>query len=1719
MSSVIDDRIVQMSFDNRNFESNVQQSLKTIDKLNSSLKATESTTAFDTLDKSAKKLNFDGLVSSVESISNRFSTLGIIGMAVLENLANKAVDLGMKLASSLSVDQIMAGWNKYADKTSSVQTIMAATASTWEKEAETIGFAGSQMEYVEGILEKLNWFTDETSYNFTDMVSNIGKFTSNGVALNEAATAMQGIANWAAISGQNATKASQAMYNISQAMGVGSMKVIDWKSIENANMATREFKEAAIEAAVATGTLKKDLKATKKNGEETWVTQVKGAKKATVTMNSFRDSLQKGWFTSEVMMKVFKDYGGAADALYELSNAADYAFTTSEILNFVDAYQNGSKSIEQISKETGLDIELLQKNFDYLTSDIGKFGLKTFKAAQEAKTFAEAIDATKDAVSTGWMRIFQDIFGNYEEAKKIWTGLANYLYDVFAEPLNQAHEILQKWKAGGGWAALFDEETGAFWNLGEAISAIIQPAKDAWAAIFPNTVDPGWWVEKLTQLSKGFQSLVERMKPSEQTANRLQRIFQGLFAIVDLGRNFFNALGRVLKEYLYPVFSDLFDKAFDGAATLGDLVVKLRDYVNENDSFYTILKKIADVIKTGFEKAADIVGQLADKFEELTGIDLHVPTFEELANVWERLTKIGDILKGVLENIRIVWSNFVSGLKGEEQVAIFGEGTEKLEKFSNAFYKVGSALHWVAEKAKEFGGAFGDKVKEVFNGKGINVGNVLKIAASIVVFKKAFDFAKARFELKSIWKSIKNTFAGIPDVLDGVSSAFEAFAFNTNALALKNIAIAIGILTAALIALSLVDGEKLAQSLASISLVMTELVGAMAVMSAILGGPIGGLMKASALKSAGKALMEVGIAVALLAVSIKLISDLDAKELGIGLAGVAASLILLGSALVVLNKIGVSKISGIGISMMLVAAAMVVMAAAIKKMGSLSFEQIAKGFIGIASSLLLMSVALGVLTKLGANKMSGVGIAMLGIAAAMLVMATAIEKMAAIDLNTFISGLLRIAAVLGVLVIAFAAMPASGAVGSAAAILIVSAALLVLQVALVKIGEMDSEAIAKALIAIAASLIFICAALALCEGNLAGAAAILVVAASLAVLAPVIERLGSMNLETLAKGLISMAAALAIFIIAGEAGTGAALGLILLAAGILAMDLALAGLIPSFERLGAMSLEDIGKALLALAGALAELILAAAAAEALAIGFLVLTAAFIGLGAAATLVGLGMNLAVGAIQALCAITNMDKAAADLEQMALSFVQIGGAGVVVLAAIPGILSLAAALSVLSVGSAALAISLPTTIDSLLKFPDVRAAVKGSGEIASGLKEIGKAFKDFAKSEKDVTKAVNSITQISEKVKSLATSCATMGESMAQFTKAMEYMLSFGDSFNQALIKMGSGITTMSNSVAMLKSSGAVETLDKTASTLGRFASSAQSLADGIVSSINSMYTFIMLKGQIEEAAPGIKKVVSVFLNELLNILRSYLPQFKSTGASLINNLAQGMSGMKGTVTGAVRGVASAAEDEARSYRSDFYSAGAYLGEGFASGISSKKSAAEKAAGKVADAASKRMKKVLSEESPSKVTKQIGAYFTEGFAIGITSAGKEATDATEDMLSGVLATAEYLSDRIRKKLEEEGSPVITPVLDTSMIEAGASRLSSTVGGMSIPATLNRAGLASSSFTTSGIQNGSGEVVNSTNNYFTQNNYSPKSLSRVDIYRQTKNLFSAQKGAVRT
>lgn len=684
----VDQRVVQMRFDDKDFEEKARKTMSTLDKLNEKL----------SFDEAAKKSDaaLNDIVDNVETIANKaYSIVDRIIDKIKDNVATKVVDF----INDATLKPLTSGWQKYTDMTKSVGTMISQ---------------GHKMDDVTRSLEKLSFFADETSYSFNDMISNIARFTATGVNLEDATAALMGISNWAAMSGQNAQTASRAFFQLSQAMG-SYMQKKDWVSVMTANMDTQEFRQTALDTAVALGTLKK-------TANDTYVslraTTSKGAQP--FTSAEFIESLTPGkWFTSEVMVETYKKYSEAVDKIYDIySERRDKGenVTASQVLAEVKEenrkillqYQQLNKVDEQtaeteldkwrkIKKATADDITNYAKlhkiskelaanelNKDYVNAvseyakQYGKtieqstqelerwqeytssFGLKAFMNAQEARTFTDVVESVKETVSTAWLGIYEQIFGNYNEAKQIWTDMSNNLIELFAGRLWDIQDMFKQWREEGGreklWQGLyafgagiktFIESIRAAWDLlisdGDGVGKLMNITEkireagfkfyifireltqseffanitaalyniktfveDIFGAAYDGIRDavPGGKIIMglLIEFSSIFKEITENFKLSDEAIDGLRRTFKGLTIILlKSKKTLVEVLVKIVLPILNAVFTvlgELFEVVVQITGTLGDILEYFMPLNKEGSSLVTILGFLTDLLTT-----------------------------------------------------------------------------------------------------------------------------------------------------------------------------------------------------------------------------------------------------------------------------------------------------------------------------------------------------------------------------------------------------------------------------------------------------------------------------------------------------------------------------------------------------------------------------------------------------------------------------------------------------------------------------------------------------------------------------------------------------------------------------------------------------------------------------------------------------------------------------------------------------------------------------------------------------------------------------------------------------------------------------------------------------------------------------------------------------------------------------------------------------------------
>lgn len=1137
MSRSIDERIVEMQFNNRQFESGIKESLGSLDKLKKGLDFDGASKSLTGLSEAGRKFSLAGIAEGVNTIAGKFTTLGIIGVTAIQNIVNSAVEAGKRIVSALTIDPIMAGFSEYELKMGSVQTIMAGTGAT--------------LEEVNKKLNELNEYSDRTIYSFSDMTSNIGKFTNAGVSLDRSVGAIQGISNAAALAGANSNEASRAMYNFAQAISSGYVKLIDWKSIELANMATVDFKNQLIQGALAAGTLADAGNGLYKTYKGTLVNATQG----------FNDSLQDQWMTSEVLIDVLGKYSDE-------------------------------------------------------TTEIGK---RAFAAAQDIKTLSQMYDTLKESAQSGWAQTWEIIGGDFEEGKKLYTELGAAIGGMLERSANARNEMLQFWKDNGGRDALIESFKKAF----EALNRVLKPIGEAFHQIFPPMTG-----ERLVAMTKALKSFTERIKIGEEIVNNIKRTFAGFFAILSIGKQAISAIIGGISR-LFKILAPGAGSFLGMTAGVGDWLVALEEAVKKGDIFNKAIQSVADVIGWVVDKVGKGITALIDFFTGFNNVDLSgVETFTDKVRI--RFEPFSAMFEGI-------------GKIFSKTVAIF-------KKVAPLFYNLASMI-----------------------GKGImNLQDRILEALDNGNFSSILDLINTGLlgalilGIKKFVNSMSDVTGGFAGILDGVKGSLEAWQSSLKAGVLLKIAISIGILAAALAVLALIDSDKLTGALVAITTLFAELVGTMTVFSKLIGGDgskalkklptmmigisaavlilsfamskiakldwegvekgliaIGGLMamlvasakvlsknEGSMIKGA-TGLILFAVAINILATAVKKLGGIDIASLGKGLlaVGILMTELALFMKATDLNKMGVGKATGI----LLLATAMVILSTAVEKLGKLDLVNLAKGIAAIG--ILLLELGLFINATPDAKKVISTAIGMTILGAAMLIFGSAIGKMGAMPIEQIGKGLITMAGTLVIIAGAMSLMPPNMLV-SATSLVIVAAALLILSNALTSMGKMTWDEIGRGLVVLAGSLIIIAGAMMLMTTALPGAAALLLIAGALAILAPVLKTLGSMSLSEIGKGLLALAGVFAVIGVAGlllapltpiilalaAAIALFGIGCLAVGAGVLAFSagltaLAVAGtagtaalvaIVTAIIGLIPMLLEQVGYAIIAFAGVITE---------------------------------------------------------------------------------------------------------------------------------------------------------------------------------------------------------------------------------------------------------------------------------------------------------------------------------------------------------------------------------------------------------------------------------------------------------------------------------------------------------------------------------------------------
>ena len=975
MSKTVDERVVEMRFDNKQFESGVQTSMSTLDKLKHALKLDDAAKGLDNVSKTAKNFDVSGMSNGLESVTAKFSALDVIGVTALANITNSAVNAGKNLVKALTIEPVTTGFNEYELKMNSIQTIMMST--------------GESVDTVNRYLNELNKYSDDTIYSFQDMTSNIGKFTNAGVKLEDAVKAIKGISNEAAVSGANANEASRAMYNFAQALSAGYVKLIDWKSIENANMATVEFKQQLIDTAVEMGTLTKTTDGLYNTG-----------KTAISATQNFNDSLQDQWMTSEVLIETLKKYAdNETDIGKKAFSAAQDVKTFSQVIDILkETAQSGwAQTWELIFgniEEAKAIFTPLTNFFSGIIDSISGFRNGILEAALSSpfggviekisavkETTDEAVETVKD-LGEVVNRVINGEFGSGEERiKKLteegynWAQVQNKvneqlgcsvrheegIAEAIKEQKKQASELTDEklkeiglndeeieqyhqLKKAADKAGLSVEEyvkkidrvdgrtllIESFKNIGKALEGIGEAAKQAWKAIFPDTtgkISEGIYklisnFNELTKSLSGFFVYKKEITAVGKTftklgekADQLKRTLKGVFALLDI---ITTIIGGPLKFGIKTISKALGMVNVDilsVTATVGDMIVAFRDWLFENN-------KLAE----GFDKIVEKTSKLIDAFMNLPKVKKVIDDLKESFNSIKKidLTEVGKyIIEGLQNGIESGINKLPDGiLKICKQIYDIFVTFFDINSPSKLMFTVGAfIIAGLLLGLKDGFGGVGKFVESALNNLKITFSNFdwNKLFAagisisSIVMIKKLID----------IFDNLAAPLSGVGDLLSGVGSVLDE------------------------------SSKQIAKVIKSTSKVVKAFAND---------------LNAVAFKIRAKALLDIAKAVAILVGSVAALTFLKQDKLrsAVGVV-IVLSLVLAGLALAAssttLNKEGL-KVKNAIPSILGIAAAIYIVAKAVETMGSMEPDKWEQGIFGLAGVVMALVSIMAAFTYL-----------------------------------------------------------------------------------------------------------------------------------------------------------------------------------------------------------------------------------------------------------------------------------------------------------------------------------------------------------------------------------------------------------------------------------------------------------------------------------------------------------------------------------------------------------------------------------------------------------------------------------------------------------------------------------------------------------------------------------------------------------------------------------
>ena len=1190
MSDEIDRRVVEMQFQNKDFERNANETISTLDRLKTAL-------------------HLEGASSGVEAVAAKFSALQVVGVTALANIANSAVDAGKKIVNALTIAPITQGFSEYELKMNSVRTIMSST--------------GESIETVNKYLDELNAYSDKTIYSFSDMTQNIGKFTNAGVKLEDAVMAIKGISNEAAVSGANANEASRAMYNFAQALSAGSVKLIDWKSIENANMATMEFKEQLIKTGLEMGTL---VKVGDKYKSTT--TDANGRVSEAFTATSmFNESLSAQWMTTDVLVKTLKMY---ADETTEIGKkayeAAGEVTTFSKMCDTLkETAQSGwAKTWEIIFG----DLETAKKIFTPLTETIGGLinKMSDFRnnllegalSKSPLMTLADKLDSLKGEESTVEgvtkslsemqdvvNRVWRGDYGNEQERwnlldsegfdSKAVQSLVNlgYQYSLTIDDVNAAYakygnlapaiikatdglttsfeslsdeqlasldltaeeaEQLAKLKdesarTGKSIRELAEEMGGlsgrellvdSLKNIGESLLKVFGALKDAWIDAFPPPTST-----QLYNLIDGFHNFTERIKITDEQADKLCRVFKGVFAAIDLVATVVGGPLKIAFKIITKVLEYFNLDMLDVIAGIADGIVAFRDWLDSIVDFDKVaqtigqtIEKVAGYVKAwwdGFAKAPDKFKYVADSIATIAKsvTDSISKWFDSLRN---SDTIVGNIIRGfsngladgvgaIVNAAKSIVTKFVDTVKNllgihSPSTVFFDIGKNIIQGLLDGLSGViSSVTAFAKDTVSSIVGIF-DSVDwpTVFTGAGISTAMVV----SVKLAKAVEQFTSPMKALKDVLGGFKHMLGVCEDTIKMLGKSIKGYLnakkFESYGVAFKSFATGLIIIAGALWVLSTIDEKALQRGVTTLAAM-----SALIIIMAFVFSKLNGIQPLKALPVIITLSMLLGKLVTVMLLS----SLLSPEKFKQGMTAVGAFTALAIGLMACTKLIDTRKAITAAKMFKSISSLIIAMTVAMRICGGMKDDNFKKGLIAV-TTFSLLAAGLMLCTKLMTSRDVAAAATVFGsIGLCLVLMALACKIAGSMDVKDAVTGIVVIASMTILMALLMVCTRVLGGKKSTIGptMLAISVALLAMAVAVKIAGTMDEKAVENGIAVIGCMVVMLIAmmlAVRIFGSDKKCGGTLLAMSVAIGILAGVCILMGAMEPEQMAKGIIAV---------------------------------------------------------------------------------------------------------------------------------------------------------------------------------------------------------------------------------------------------------------------------------------------------------------------------------------------------------------------------------------------------------------------------------------------------------------------------------------------------------------------------------------------------------------------------------------------------------------------